>query len=200
MTHSLVFATGNRHKIDEVAAMLPPGLQLRGLADIGCTEDLPETTPTIPGNALQKARYVFDHYGVDCFAEDTGLEVSALNGAPGVHSARYAGVHGDAKANMALLLSQMSGVDDRRARFRTVIALIMGNQEYLFEGIIEGTLASQPMGDGGFGYDPIFIPAGEGVSFAQMGAAEKNAISHRGQATRKLLDFLFSRQTPDIEE
>jgi XTP/dITP diphosphohydrolase len=200
MTHSLIFATGNRHKIDEVAAILPPGLQLRGLTDIGCTEDLPETTPTIPGNALQKAWYVFDHYGVDCFAEDTGLEVLALNGAPGVHSARYAGVHGDAKANMALLLSQMSGVDDRRARFRTVIALIMDNQEYLFEGIIEGTLATQPMGDGGFGYDPIFIPAGEDVSFAQMGAAEKNAISHRGQATRKLLDFLFSRQTPDIEE
>lgn len=200
MTHSLVFATGNRHKIEEVAAMLPPGLQLRGLTDIGCTEDLPETTPTIPGNALQKARYVFDHYGVDCFAEDTGLEVSALDGAPGVHSARYAGVHGDAKANMALLLSHMSGVDDRRARFRTVIALIMDNQEYLFEGIIEGTLATQPMGDGGFGYDPIFIPAGKDVSFAQMGAAEKNAISHRGKATRKLLDFLFARQQPDIEE
>lgn len=200
MTHSLVFATGNRHKIEEVAAMLPPSLQLRGLTDIGCTEDLPETTPTIPGNALQKARYVFDHYGVDCFAEDTGLEVSALDGAPGVHSARYAGVHGDAKANMALLLSHMSGVDDRRARFRTVIALIMDNQEYLFEGIIEGTLATQPMGDGGFGYDPIFIPAGKDVSFAQMGAAEKNAISHRGKATRKLLDFLFARQQPDIEE
>jgi XTP/dITP diphosphohydrolase len=200
MTSSLVFATGNQHKIEEVAAMLPSGMQLRGLADIGCTEALPETTPTIPGNALQKARYVYDHYNIDCFAEDTGLEVMALDGAPGVHSARYAGVHGDAKANMALLLSQMSGLEDRRARFRTVIALIMDHQEYLFEGIVEGILAKEPMGDGGFGYDPIFVPDGANISFAQMDAAEKNAISHRGIATRKLLDFLFSGQAPDIQE
>ncbi len=189
----LVFATGNAHKVGEIAALMPPYVQLKSLADIGCTDELPETSPTIAGNALQKARYVHEHFGECCFAEDTGLEIDALQGRPGVYSARYAGPGKDAAANMALVLEQMQGVSDRRARFRTVIALILDGQEHLFEGVVEGRIAEAPTGEGGFGYDPIFIPQGETRSFAQMDLAAKNAISHRAKATALLLNFLRSR-------
>ena len=186
----IVFATGNVNKIREVAALLPAGICLKSLKDIGCTEDLPETTPTLQGNALQKARYVHEHFGVNCFAEDTGLEIGALNGEPGVRSARYAGEGKNTGDNTRLVLEKLQGMADRRARFRTVIALILNDEEYLFEGIAEGRIAKAPAGDGGFGYDPVFIPEGEQRSFAQMELEEKGAISHRGKAVAKLLDFL----------
>lgn len=189
----LIFATGNAHKVGEIAALMPPDIHLKSLADIGCANDLPETSPTIAGNALQKARYVHERFGVHCFAEDTGLEIDALQGRPGVYSARYAGPGKDAAANMALVLEQMQGASDRSARFRTVIALILGGQEYLFEGVVEGRIAEVPAGEAGFGYDPIFIPQGETRSFAQMDLAAKNAISHRARATALLIDFLRSR-------
>ncbi len=189
----LVFATGNAHKVGEIAALIPPDIQLKSLADIGCTDDLPETSPTIAGNALQKARYVHERFGVHCFAEDTGLEIDALQGRPGVYSARYAGPGKDDAANIALVLKQMQGVANRSARFRTVIALILDGQEHLFEGVVEGHIAEALAGKGGFGYDPIFIPQGEIRSFAQMDLHTKNTISHRAKATAMLLDFLHSR-------
>lgn len=188
----IVFATGNAHKISEVSALLPRDIVLKGLTDIGCPTDLPETSDTIAGNALQKARYVYEHFGVNCFAEDTGLEVYALNGEPGVYSARYAGEGKDPAANTGKLLDKLSVHRDRRARFRTVIALILEGREYLFEGIAEGQIAAQPAGTGGFGYDPVFIPDDETRTFAQMGAAEKNALSHRGKAVVQLVDFLYT--------
>ncbi|MBI5915555.1 MAG: RdgB/HAM1 family non-canonical purine NTP pyrophosphatase [Bacteroidetes bacterium] len=186
----LVFATGNPHKIREVREMLDGQFEVRGLRDIGCPEDLPETSPTIPGNALQKARYVFENFGVNCFSEDTGLEIEALGGEPGVRSARYAGDDRNPLANMQLVLKKLQGETNRKARFYTVVALILDGREHTFEGIAEGTIRHEPSGTGGFGYDPIFQPAGFGVTFAEMGEAEKNAISHRGQAVRKLIDFL----------
>lgn len=191
---SLIFATGNPHKVREVNAMLGDDFNIKSLRDIGCQEDIPETQPTIEGNALQKARYVVEHYGVDCFSEDTGLEVDALDGAPGVLSARYAGPERDPEANMDLLLRNLAPYENRRARFRTVIALIMNGREHTFEGIVEGHIAPGRRGDGGFGYDPVFIPAGYGRSFAEMDTEEKNAISHRGRAIRKLVEFLQNRQ------
>lgn len=190
MNLEIVFATGNAHKIREVAALLPPGIRLKSLADIGCTGELPETTPTIEGNALQKARYVHAHYGVNCFAEDTGLEIDALNGEPGVRSARYAGEDKQAEDNTRLVLAKMKGIADRRARFRTVIALILDGREHVFEGVAEGQIAASPAGNGGFGYDPIFVPEGAHRSFAEMDTEEKGAISHRGKAVAKLLAFL----------
>lgn len=190
MNLEIVFATGNAHKIREVAALLPPGIRLKSLADIGCTGELPETTPTIEGNALQKARYVHAHYGVNCFAEDTGLEIDALNGEPGVRSARYAGEDKQAEDNTRLVLAKMKGIADRRARFRTVIALILDGKEHVFEGVAEGQIAASPAGNGGFGYDPIFVPEGAHRSFAEMDTEEKGAISHRGKAVAKLLAFL----------
>jgi XTP/dITP diphosphohydrolase len=190
MNMELVFATGNAHKISEVVALLPAGIRLKSLTDIGCPTDLPETTPTIMGNALQKARYVYDNFGVNCFAEDTGMEVDALNGEPGVRSARYAGEDKQPQDNTRLVLEKMNGMADRRARFRTVIALILNGETHTFEGVAEGRIAESPTGSGGFGYDPIFIPEGETRSFAQMPAAEKNAISHRGKAVAQLLAFL----------
>lgn len=188
----IVFATGNSHKISEVAAILPGNIHLIGLKDIGCTEELPETTPTLEGNAEQKARYVCDKYHVNCFAEDTGLEIEALNGAPGVWSARYAGPQKDDAANRMRVLEQLAGVQHRKARFRTVIALILQSRVHLFEGIAEGHIAWEPAGEGGFGYDSIFIPSGETRTFAQMSAAEKNVISHRAKATALLSAFLQS--------
>jgi XTP/dITP diphosphohydrolase len=191
MSHTeIVFATGNPHKVSEVAAVLPAHIRLKGLKDIGCLEDLPETTPTLEGNAVEKARYVHEHYGIDCFAEDTGLEIDALQGAPGVWSARYAGPQKDDAANRKRVLEQLSGVEERSARFRTVIALIWKGEVHLFEGTAEGNIAKEPAGEGGFGYDSIFIPSGETRTFAQMNPEEKNAISHRAKATALLVEFL----------
>ena len=186
----LVFATNNAHKLEEVRQILGDGFKVLSLNDINCHEDIPETADTFQGNALQKARYVKEHYGYDCFADDTGLEVKALDGAPGVHSARYAGDH-DSEANMTKLLKELEKKTDRSAQFRTVIALILNEQEHLFEGIVKGRIANgRCYGDGGFGYDPIFIPDGFDVSFSQMSPESKNLVSHRGRAVRKLSDYL----------
>ncbi len=187
---SIVFATRNQNKITEANAALNGAFEIIGLDDIGCEEELPETSPTIDGNALEKARYVHRNYQVDCFSEDTGLEVEALDGAPGVYSARYAGPANDAEANMTLLLSNMKGVENRKARFRTVIALILDGKEHTFEGVVNGQVIHIKKGRGGFGYDPIFMPDGYNRTFAQMTVEEKNAISHRGQAIAKLKAFL----------
>lgn len=184
-----MFATNNAHKLDEVSRMLGDGFELLSLADIGCNEDIPETSGTFSGNALQKARYVREHYGMDCFADDTGLEVRALGGAPGVLSARYAGNH-DSEANMDKLLHELDGKSDRSAQFRTVIALLLNGEEHLFEGIVTGHIAGSRHGTGGFGYDPIFIPDGYSESFAQLDMDRKNSISHRGRAVMKLVEFL----------
>ena len=191
----LVFATNNQHKLQEVRQILGDRFEVMGLADIGCHEDIPETAETLEGNALQKARYVKEHYDLDCFADDTGLEVRALNGAPGVHTARYAELFGtgethDSNANMNLLLRNLENKTDRHARFRTVFALIYQEEEHFFEGIVEGEILHERHGSEGFGYDPVFEPEGRGVSFAEMSANEKNAISHRGRATQKLVGFL----------
>ena len=185
----LVFATNNAHKLEEVRQILGEGFRILSLNDIGCHEDIPETADTFQGNALQKARYVKEHYGYDCFADDTGLEVKALGGAPGVHSARYAGDH-DSEANMTKLLGELEKKSDRSAQFRTVIALLLNGQEVLFEGIVTGQIGTVRHGNGGFGYDPIFIPDGYDVTFSQMPPESKNLISHRGRAVRKLADYL----------
>ncbi|MBO7437709.1 MAG: non-canonical purine NTP diphosphatase [Bacteroidaceae bacterium] len=186
----LVFATNNAHKLEEVRQILGDRFKVLSLNDIGCHEDIPETADTFQGNALQKARYVKEHYGYDCFADDTGLEVKALDGAPGVHSARYAGDH-DSEANMTKLLHELEKKSDRSAQFRTVIALILNGQEVLFEGIVTGQIATERhYGDGGFGYDPIFVPDGYTETFSQMSSQGKNLISHRGRAVRKLADYL----------
>lgn len=187
---SIVFATNNANKIREVQALLGNKYQFLSLEDVSCTEEIPETSPTIPGNALQKARYLNENYQHDCFSEDTGLEVDALDGAPGVITARYAGPERDALANMQKLLHELSAHQDRSAQFRTVIALILDGQEHLFEGIVRGKISASQQGDGGFGYDPVFIPDGHTRTFAQMSADEKNAISHRGRAVAKLQVFL----------
>lgn len=187
----IVIATNNPHKIKEIHEILDGAFEVKGLKDIGCTVELPETTGTIPGNAVQKAQYVFDHYGVDCFAEDTGLEIDALNGAPGVDTAHYAGPERDALANMNLVLQQLAGRDDRSARFRTVIALILKGELHTFEGIAEGRIANNRSGQDGFGYDPIFIPDGYEQTFAELSSDIKNTISHRGRAMEKLKAFLM---------
>ena len=191
----IVFATNNAHKLAEVRQILGQQFQVVGLADIGCKEDIPETADTLEGNALQKAHYVKEHYGLDCFADDTGLEVEALGGAPGVHTARYAELAGEgdshsSDANMRLLLRKLEKYNNRNARFRTVIALLYQGEEYLFEGICEGTILTERHGTEGFGYDPVFQPKGYDRCFAQMTADEKNAISHRGRATAQLVEFL----------
>lgn len=186
----IVFATHNRHKLEELRQIAGEKIELLGLDDIGCHTDIPETGDTLEENALQKARYVREHFGMDCFADDTGLEVDALGGAPGVRSARYAPGDGhDSQANTALLLRNMEGVTDRKARFRTVIALIIDGKEYLFEGKVEGDIMEQPSGARGFGYDPVFRPQGWKVTFADATPEEKNSVSHRGRAVRQLLDF-----------
>lgn len=188
----LCFASNNAHKLDEIRPLLPAGLQLLSLADIGCHEELPETQPTLEGNALQKAQYVFDHYGVGCFADDTGLEVAALDGAPGVYSARYAGPQREAADNVAKLLRELGTQPDREARFRTVVALVRGTADVqAFSGEVAGTIAAAPTGQGGFGYDPVFVPSeGDGRTFAEMTLAEKNLLSHRARAVAGLVDFL----------
>jgi len=202
MKRELVMATNNAHKLEEVRQILGDTFLVKGLTDIGCTEDIPETADTLEGNALQKARYVYENYGVDCFADDTGLEIDALHGAPGVFTARFGAMNGygeshDADANIHCLLDKLKHADTRKARFRTVIALIQGGQTHLFEGIVEGDILTQRTGSEGFGYDPIFAPqeAG-GLSFAQIGPEAKNAISHRGRATRQLASFLHSQDNP----
>ncbi|MCI6839964.1 MAG: non-canonical purine NTP diphosphatase [Prevotella sp.] len=193
----IVFATNNAHKLEEIRAILGHSHDILSLNDIQCHADIPETADTLEGNALQKARYVWDHYHLSVFADDTGLEVNALGGAPGVYSARYAGGAGhDSEANMAKLLRELHGHTDRTARFRTVIALILadgsdkGFSEHLFEGKVEGRIATERQGSEGFGYDPLFVPDGYGESFAQLGTAIKNRISHRAHAVARLTDFL----------
>lgn len=188
----IVFATNNQHKLSELRRIVGERFHILSLSDIGCHDDIPETADTLAGNALQKARYVKEHYGYDCFADDTGLMVDALNGAPGVYSARYAGPGHDSVANMRLLLDNMKGVTERSARFVTVIALILNGCELTFEGRVEGEILTAPQGDGGFGYDPVFRPKGGELSFAMMSADAKNAISHRGRATAALMEYLDS--------
>lgn len=186
----IVFATNNAHKLDEIRRITEGRFRILSLREIGCNEELPETADTLEGNALMKARYVKTHYGYDCFADDTGLMVDALDGAPGVYSARYAGTGHDSAANMALLLRNLSGIDRRSARFVTVIALIIDGKELTFEGRVEGEILTEAHGTAGFGYDPIFKPLESPVSFAEMSAEAKNAISHRGRATAKLMEYL----------
>lgn len=186
----LVFATNNAHKLEEVRAILGDGYSVSGLKKIGCDEDIPETAGTLDGNAELKARFVKEKYGYDCFADDTGLEVEALDGAPGVYSARYAGPGHDSEANMELLLKNMRGKENRRARFRTVICLIEGDSLRKFEGIVNGTIIDERRGDNGFGYDPVFVPDGFDRTFAELTAEEKNGVSHRGRATSLLSEYL----------
>ncbi len=191
----LVFATNNAHKLEEIRQILSPRFEIVSLSEIGCHDDIPETADTLEGNALIKARYVKAHYGLDCFADDTGLEVTALGGAPGVHTARYAYPdRHDPEANTAKLLDALRKADDRSAAFRTVIALIRDGKEHLFEGRVDGLIAPEKRGTGGFGYDPVFIPLDETnpdrLTFAQMGVTAKNAISHRARAVAKLAAFL----------
>ena len=186
----LVFATNNPHKLEEVRAILGSDVEVLSLRDIGCAADIPETADTLEGNALLKARFVASRYGVDCFADDTGLEVAALDGAPGVYSARFAGPGCTPADNVRKLLGLMQEADDRSARFRTVVALIRGGKEYCFEGMVGGTIARTPAGCGGFGYDPVFVPEGYDRTFAELPPAEKNRISHRARAVAKLADFL----------
>ena len=186
----LVFATNNRHKLEEVKAILGNKIEVLSLNDIDCHDDIPETADTLEGNALIKARYIHEKFGVDCFADDTGLEVEALNGEPGVYSARYAGEDCNPEANMYKLLQNLTGENNRNAQFRTVIALIINGEEKLFNGIVKGNITEEKMGDSGFGYDPIFIPEGFSESFAQMPAEMKNSISHRYRATDELSNYL----------
>ena len=192
MKRKLVFATNNAHKLEEVAAILGDQVELLSLNDIGCQTDIPETAETLEGNALLKSSFIYNNYHLDCFADDTGLEVEALNGAPGVYSARYAGPGHDSEANMDKLLHEMENKKNRKARFRTVIALILNGKEYLFEGIVKGTIIEEKRGDQGFGYDPVFVPEGYDQTFAQLGSSVKNSISHRARAVIKLHDFLLT--------
>lgn len=186
----ILFATNNAHKLTEVQAVLGDSYTLVTPRDCGVAEEIPETQPTLEGNALQKARYLYERTGLDCFADDTGLEVEALGGAPGVHSARYATDGHDFAANNRLLLQNLAEEENRRARFRTVVALILGGREYLFEGVVEGQIIDRETGHEGFGYDPLFRPDGYDRTFAQMTTEEKNAVSHRARAVRKLAAFL----------
>ncbi|MGP1420618.1 MAG: non-canonical purine NTP diphosphatase [Tannerella sp.] len=187
---TLVFATNNEHKLREVRAMMPPDIEVLGLSDLKCSDELPETSSSLEGNAMQKARYVKLKFGYDCFADDTGLEVDALRGEPGVYSARYAGPECDSTANIRKLLGNLSGKSNRNARFRTVIALIIEGSEYLFEGMIYGRITQAMRGSNGFGYDPVFVPDGYKQTFAELDENVKNGISHRARAVRKLTGFL----------
>lgn len=186
----IVFATNNQHKLDEVKKITEGLTEIVSLSEINCFDDIPETADTLEGNALQKVRYVKEKFGFDCFADDTGLEVEALDNAPGVYSARYAGPDHNSESNMKLLLKNMEGVTNRNARFRTVIALLMDGKEYLFDGIVEGVIIDEKRGNSGFGYDPVFVPNGYNETFAQLGSDIKNNISHRAKAVLKLHDFL----------
>lgn len=186
----LVFATHNENKFKEIQSLLPGHIELLSLDDIGCEEDIEETGDTIDENAIIKAEYVSNHYGYDCFADDTGLEVDSLAGAPGVYSARYAGETKDDKANVRKLLSQLENMEDRTARFKTVIALNLKRNENLFTGVCEGSILKERRGENGFGYDPVFLPKGYEKSFAEMDLDEKSKISHRARAFRELIEYL----------
>lgn len=186
----IVFASNNKHKLHEIAAILGPEFKLKSLADIGCHQDIPEPWPSLEENALAKARFVYERYGLNCFADDTGLEVDALGGKPGVLSARYAGPGKDSRDNMLKLLEELKGTENRRARFRTVVALIQNGEKHLFEGIVEGNIIHAPQGEGGFGYDPVFVPDGYDQTFAELPPELKNTISHRFRAIEKLVGFL----------
>lgn len=190
MKKKFVFATNNAHKLEEVTAILGDKIELLSMKDIHCHADIPETADTLEGNAMLKARYIFENYNMDCFADDTGLEVEALNGAPGVYSARYAGDAHNSEANMRKLLQDMEGIENRKAQFRTVFALIINGKEHLFEGIVKGEITKHRCGSSGFGYDPVFIPEGYTQTYAEMGNTLKNKISHRALATNKLCNFL----------
>lgn len=189
MINRLVFATNNQHKTAEVAKILAPDYEVLNLKDINCLVDIPETGDTFAENATLKSTYVFENFGLDCFADDSGLEVEALNNEPGIYSARYSGVKDDT-INLQLLLKNMDGQTNRKARFKTVISLLKNGENHLFEGVIEGTITSNPSGTNGFGYDPIFKPNGYDITFAEIDMAEKNKISHRALAMQKLIDFL----------
>lgn len=188
----LIFATHNRHKVSEVQAMLPAGIHVRSLSDLGCDEDIPETADTLQGNALQKAQFVHERYHCNCFADDTGLEIDALDGRPGVYSARYAGEGCSFDDNVRKVLAELENVPlaQRTARFRTVVALVLDGRTYFFEGKVEGLMTLERHGVEGFGYDPIFLPEGYGQTFAEMDASEKNRISHRGRAMAQMVGFL----------
>lgn len=186
----IVFATNNLHKLEEISRLLGDQHQIISLSEIGCQDEIPEDHDTLEGNALQKARYIKEHFGYDCFADDTGLEIEALGNRPGVYSARFAGPDKDSLANMKKVLVEMQGISKRNACFRTVIALILNGEEHLFEGRVDGKILTEQQGNAGFGYDPIFRPEGYKESFAEMSLDEKNKISHRGKATQKLAEFL----------
>ena len=188
--NKMVVATNNAHKLKEIAAILGQEIELLSLKDIQCFVDIPETADTLEGNARQKAMYIYENYGMDCFADDTGLEVEALGGAPGVFSARYAGEGHDSEANMQKLLKELAGKENRKAQFRTVICLIRNGKEHLFEGIVKGEIIQEKRGGEGFGYDPIFVPEGYDLTFAELGDDVKNTISHRARAVEKLCQFL----------
>jgi XTP/dITP diphosphohydrolase len=195
MIQELVFATNNSYKAAEVQKLLDNQYRILTLSDIGCTEDIPETGNSFAENANLKSSYVFAKYGIDCFADDSGLEVEALNSEPGIYSARYSGVRDD-QTNLELVLERMKGISNRKAHFKTVVSLVKNGETYLFEGVINGTIREISAGQGGFGYDPIFEPSGYPVTFAQMSTAEKNEISHRAIAMRKLIAFLKEAANP----
>ena len=190
--NKIVVATNNAHKLKEISAILGNEFELLSLKDIQCFADIPETADTLEGNARQKAMYIYENYGMDCFADDTGLEVEALGGAPGVFSARYAGEGHDSEANMQKLLKELAGKENRKAQFRTVICLIRNGKEHLFEGIVKGEIIQEKRGGEGFGYDPIFVPEGYDLTFAELGDDVKNTISHRARAVEKLCQFLLN--------
>lgn len=190
----LVFTTNNENKIKEINALLPKSFKILNLKDIGCNEDIPETANTIEGNAILKAKYVYEKYGYNCFADDTGLEINALHGEPGVYSARYAGKEKNADKNMDKVLQKLAPFSNRAAQFKTVVALVINGKLSTFEGIIEGKITKEKHGKDGFGYDPIFKPNGYKITFAEMPLSEKNNISHRGRAVKKLIDFLNSKK------
>jgi XTP/dITP diphosphohydrolase len=190
MPLQLVFATNNRHKLEEVSAKINGKIQLLTLKDIGCYEDIEETGLTFEENASIKSRYVYDHYQLNCFGDDSGLIIDALNGEPGIYSARYAGGHGDHPANIKKVLENLKGIENRKARFKSVISLIWNGDEHFFEGIVEGTISQQPTGIEGFGYDPIFQPDGYDITFGEMSLEKKNKFSHRALAVEKLIKFL----------
>ena len=189
----ILFATSNKNKALEIQKLIPEGFEILTLNDIDLQEEIPETSNTIEGNAIQKTNFIVENFGIDCFADDTGLEIEALNGEPGVYSARYAGEEKDSNKNMDLVLKKMKGITNRKARFKTIISLSLDNKSYLFEGIVEGNIRKDKIGNLGFGYDPIFEPENIGRTFAEMTIEEKNNISHRGRAFEKMIHFLNSK-------
>lgn len=198
MKRKLVFATNNAHKLEEIRAMLNEKVEILSLTDINCHVDIPETADTLEGNAYLKAKYIYTHYGLDCFADDTGLEVEALDGAPGVYSARYAGNGHDSQANMQKLLKKMEEKNNRKAQFRTVISLIEKGEERRFEGVVKGEITTERRGDSGFGYDPIFQPEGFDETFAELGSEIKNKISHRAKAVEALCNYLSQKNEMNL--